>query len=71
MAFAGIAARLHLQKFWICLAELNVLIALHGREHDGAKLALERRFGRSGGAKSALERRFGRSIGAKLALEQR
>ena len=38
---------------------------------DGVKLALERRFGRSGDAKLGLDRRFGPPDGAKLALDRR
>ena len=68
--FAGIAAGLHLQKFWIILAESNVLMALdrHRGQPEGAKLALERRFGRLDDAKLALERRFGRPDGIEMAL---
>ena len=62
---------MHMQKFWIVLAESNVLMALERRfgQPDGAKLALERHFRRPKGAKLALERRFGRPNGVKLALE--
>ena len=78
MASACAAVELHLQKFWIILAESNVQrddakLALEqhfGRLAD-AKLALEPRFGRPGGFKLALEPRFGRPEGTKLALERR
>ena len=71
--YSGIAVGLHLQKFWISLAELNVMLALERcfERPDGVKLALERRFGKPGGAKLALERRFVRRDAAKLALERR
>ena len=68
--YSGTAIGLHLQKFWISLAESSVMSALERRfgQPEGVKLALERLFGRPGSAKLALERR---QVGLKLALDRR
>ena len=43
--YLGIAVGLHLQKFWISFAAVNVVMTLAGHfgRPEGAKLALERR----------------------------
>ena len=71
--YSGIAVWLHLQKFWISFAEVNVVMTLerHFGRPEGEKLALERRLEQPCGAKLALERRLEQPCGAKLALERR
>ena len=71
--YSGTAVGLHLQKFWISLAESSDMSALEQRfeQPKGVKLALEWRFGQPEGVKLALEQRFGQSKGVKLALEWR
>ena len=71
--YLGIAVGLHLQKFWISFAEVNVVMTLerHFGRPEGVKLALERRLEQPCGAKLALERRLEQPCGAKLALERR
>ena len=71
--YLGTAVGLHLQKFWISFAEVNVVMTLErhfGRPH-GVKLAPERRLEQPCGAKLALERRLEQPCGPKLALERR
>ena len=55
--YLGTAVGLHLQKFWISLAE------------SSAVMALERRFEQPADAKLALKWRLGRPAGAMFALE--
>ena len=69
----GTVVELHLQKFWVSFAEVNVVMILEqqfGRPVY-VKLALERRLEQPCGAKLALERRLEQPCGAKLALERR
>ena len=70
--YLGIAAGLHLQKFWIRFAEVNVVMTLerHFGRPEGDKLVLERRLEQPCGAELALERRLEQPCGAKLALER-
>ena len=60
---------LHLQKFWISFAEVNVVMTLerHFGRPEGEQLALEWRLEQPCGAKLALERRLEQPWGAKLA----
>ena len=71
--YLGTAVGLHLQKFWISFAEVNVMMTLewHFWRPESVKLALERRLEQPCGAKLALERRLEQPCGAKLALERR
>ena len=71
--YLGTAVGLHLQKFWISFAEVNVVMTLerHFGRPEGEKLALERRLEQPCGAKLALERRLEQPCGTKLALERR
>ena len=55
--YSGTTVELHLQKFWISLAESSVM------------MALEQRFGRPDGVESTLERCWEQPCGAKLAVE--
>ena len=63
---------LHLQKFWISFAEVNIVMTLeqHFRRPEIVNLALERRLEQLCGAKLALERRLEQRCSAKLALER-
>ena len=71
--YLGIAVGLHLQKFWISFAEVNVVMTLerHFGRPEGVKLALDRRLEQPCGAKLALERRLEQPCGPKLELERR
>ena len=71
--YSGTAVGLHLQKFWISFAEVNVMMTLewHFWRPESVKLALERRLEQPCGAKLPLERRLEQPCGAKLALERR
>ena len=71
--YSGIAVWLHLQKFWISFAEVNVVMTLerHFGRPEGEQLAFEWRLEQPCGAKLALERRLEQPCGTKLALERR
>ena len=70
--YSGTAIGLHLQKFWISVAESSVMSVLERRfgQPKGVKWALEWRFGQLEGVKLALEQRFRRPGSAKLALDR-
>ena len=71
--YSGTAVGLHLQKFWISFAEVNVVMTLewHFGQPESVKVTPEQRLGQPCGAKLAPERRLEQPCGAKLALERR
>ena len=71
--YLGTAVGLHLQKFWISFAEVNVMMTLerHFGRPESVRLALEWRLEQPCGIKLALERRLEQPCGAKLALGRR